>query len=99
MKWEARGSGRRTGERLDLLLRATRLFDEAAGLAEGGFYSQLRGVEQDGVGRLQQRGRGPARIPLVALADVGQHLFQRHPLALARQLSPAPLGPNFRARG
>src|SRR5690606_19629954 len=49
-------------------------FDDIDGGPDCRVYIQTGGIEQVRVRRLFQRGRGPARIPLVACDNVRQHL-------------------------
>src|SRR5690606_29625030 len=60
--------------------------DERCGRGNGGFYSQIRGIQQVRIlGRLQRRG-GPGPVLLVAAAQIGQDLLEAGGIALFHQL-------------
>ena len=97
---EVRRDGIAAREKLLISSRAgSRRLDNAAGRIEGGVYTKIGGVEQDGVGCGLERGDGPALVALVAPHDIGQHGLIDRGLAAHDRFAPATQGPRLGGRG
>src|SRR5690606_9605845 len=77
----------------------SRRLDDTAGRIEGGLYTQIGRVQQDGVVRLDHRGVVAAGVAGVAATDILQHVLEGDDLAARGQLLPATLGAHLRAGG
>lgn len=73
-----------------------RRLDNAAGRIGGEVYSHFRGIQQDGVDRSGQRRVGPAAIPGITPANIGQDFLEGNRLALGGELATATLGADLR---
>src|SRR5687767_10596628 len=69
--------------------------DHADSGIERGFYSQIAGIQQEGVVSWPHRRGFPARIALIAAPDIVQNRVQDDRLAAAELLAVASLGPDL----
>ena len=76
-----------------------RFLNEANRLADGRVYTQIAGIEQGGVWRTHERGRGAGAVARVTGFDVGLDLGEAAWISTAGQLLVAAGSPDIRAGG